>query len=594
MNSKQALWFTFIIIFLASFFYYPKWKKSGTEATISWDVSGYYWYLPAIFIYKDVKKIEFGPNIVKKYRPTPEHDQQTFFHAKSGNHLMKYSIGQAVQYFPFFITAHLLAKPLGFEADGFSLPYQFAIQFGSILICFLGLWYLRKSLLSYFSDKVTAIVLIIIALATNYLNYSAIDCAMTHNWLFTWYSMLIYFTIQFHEKASKKLAIYIGILIGICALTRPTDIISLIIPALWGINSINFKVILERLNYFWKNKTYLIYTIIAIGMLGSIQLIYYKIVSNEFLVYTYGEQKFSWFHPHFNDFIFGFRTGWLIYTPVMFLAIIGIYFLIRRKTSWVALLLFAIINTYIVCAWDIWWYGARAMVQSYPILAFFIAASIEYFDKNKITEMASYLFVALCIYLNIWWTHGVHLGGYYDAFNSTKAYFYKTVGKWNIPTEYLKLLDHKDFYEGSRKNVKIVYSNNFDSDSILVKEGRKINNSTAEFVNKAKQFGKEYSFELNNGDANWLRLNATFQCINKEWEPWRMTQVVIKFFNQKELIKQSFLKPHRFLTDGQTKDLYLDVKIPNEAFSKISIIVWNADGTNELLYDNLRVEEFQE
>ena len=44
-----------LIVF--SLTYYPRYKQGGGEATISWDVSGYYWYLPALFIYKDLKNL---------------------------------------------------------------------------------------------------------------------------------------------------------------------------------------------------------------------------------------------------------------------------------------------------------------------------------------------------------------------------------------------------------------------------------------------------------------------------------------------------------------------------------------------------------
>ena len=57
-----------LFILLSAFFYYPKWKQPHTEATISWDVSGYYFYLPAIFIYKDVKQLAFADSLVQKYR----------------------------------------------------------------------------------------------------------------------------------------------------------------------------------------------------------------------------------------------------------------------------------------------------------------------------------------------------------------------------------------------------------------------------------------------------------------------------------------------------------------------------------------------
>ena len=52
----------------AGLLYYPKGNKPWTEATIGWDVSGYYLYLPALFIYKDIKKLEFLDDVIEHIR----------------------------------------------------------------------------------------------------------------------------------------------------------------------------------------------------------------------------------------------------------------------------------------------------------------------------------------------------------------------------------------------------------------------------------------------------------------------------------------------------------------------------------------------
>jgi hypothetical protein len=103
--SKTSIILSVVIILLTNFFYYPKWSKSGSEATLSFDVSGYYFYLPAHFIYKDIKGCSFKGEILSKYGPTPNF-QQAFLHEKSGNYVMKYSIGQAVV-FPLFSLSHM-------------------------------------------------------------------------------------------------------------------------------------------------------------------------------------------------------------------------------------------------------------------------------------------------------------------------------------------------------------------------------------------------------------------------------------------------------------------------------------------------------
>ena len=109
--------------------WYPKWEKPQTEATLSWDVMGYYLYLPAALIYKDLKTLSFKDDILKEYHPTSSFYQA--FPYTNGNYVMKYPIGMAILYFPFFLIAHFLAGLLDYPTDGFSLPYQMGISWGA-------------------------------------------------------------------------------------------------------------------------------------------------------------------------------------------------------------------------------------------------------------------------------------------------------------------------------------------------------------------------------------------------------------------------------------------------------------------------------
>src|SRR6187551_215222 len=112
MKSSRAINYIAILWFGLGFLYYPKWDKPLSEATISWDVSGYYHYLPAIFIYKDIRQQNWMNAINEKYLPSPAYDQ-AFGHHDSGNKVNKYAIGQAVLYSPFFFAAHGYAKLTG-------------------------------------------------------------------------------------------------------------------------------------------------------------------------------------------------------------------------------------------------------------------------------------------------------------------------------------------------------------------------------------------------------------------------------------------------------------------------------------------------
>ena len=355
----------------------------GTEATISWDVSGYYMYLPALFIYKDIKKCSFKDDILSKYQPTPDF-QQAFVHQHSGNYVMKYSIGQAIQFSPFLFLAHIWASVSDkYPADGFSFPYQFMISFFSLLIAILGLYYLRKTLLFYFSDGIVSLTLILLVLGSNYLNYAAIDGAMTHNSLFTLYVLIIYTTILFYKKPDYKKALAIGTFIGLAALTRPTEIISCLIPILWGFNFPMGKALKSKFNFIKEHFLKFVTAAIICLTIGFIQLAYWKYASGEWIVYSYQEYGFSWLRPHLIAGFFSYKSGWLTYTPLMLFSLLGFVFFIRLKKSlFLTFFIFSGLFIYICFAWDVWWYGGslgqRAMVQAYPVLVFPLAALLTW------------------------------------------------------------------------------------------------------------------------------------------------------------------------------------------------------------------------
>ena len=87
------------LLILFSITYYPKFKQSGSEATISWDVSGYYWYLPSLFIYRDIKGLNFSDSLRNVYGCSPDNQQITYL--PNGKKVLKYSSGMALQYLHF-------------------------------------------------------------------------------------------------------------------------------------------------------------------------------------------------------------------------------------------------------------------------------------------------------------------------------------------------------------------------------------------------------------------------------------------------------------------------------------------------------------
>ena len=413
MFSRIVFLISVAVMCYTSLVFYPRWTKTNTEAAISWDASGYYWYLPSIFIYHDLRHQSFKDSILQKYKPTNTEFQQGT-QAANGNYVMKYSSGVAVMLLPFFTASHLVAGALGYPRDGFSAPYQLGVQLAGLFISLLGLWYLRKFLLLYYTDTVTGIVLGLLVIGTNYLNYAAIDCGMSHCWLFTVYVFLLLSTHFYFQTFKLKYALCVGALVGLAILTRPTEIVSCLIPIFWGMGSVSVAAISNQLQLFRKNLKTLIPAVLAALAVVSIQLIYWKYASGHWLYYSYGEQSFSFTHPHVFQYTFSYRTGWLRYTPMFFLSFAGVIPFIRSGRNTISIIAFFFLNYYIVCAWDIWWYGGRAMVQSYPVLLMPMAAFVEMAWSGRFSKAFTGAIAVICIYMNLWITWMYHKGNLYD------------------------------------------------------------------------------------------------------------------------------------------------------------------------------------
>jgi len=588
MNLKTPHYFLIAaaLLLFTHFGFYPKWQQTNTEATISWDVSGYYLYLPAFFIYQDVEDLAFMEDILETYRPTSDF-QQAFVHEPSGNRIMKYSAGQSVVFTPAFLLAHLWATVSDkYPADGFSFPYQFMISMGSLIIALLGIWVLLMVLRTWFTHRVAGLTVLTIVVGTNYLNYAAIDGAMTHNSLFTIYAILLWVTHRFYKRPTVTRAIPIGLLVGLAALIRPTEILAAIIPLLWQLDRISWPSIRQRLRFYVEHAPALIVAVILCGLVGFVQLAYWKYAAGEWIVYSYQDQGFSWLHPHLLDGFLSYKSGWLTYSPIMVFALIGFGPLYRQEKGmfWPAIV-FSALFIYVTFAWDIWWYGGslgqRAMVQAYPVLSLPLAAFLTWlFQQKKWITIPVLLVFLLFAAANLWFTRHAHRNGLLKVGQMTKAYYWKSLGRSSLDTEYLKLLDTDEYFSGDLRDVQTIFPTEPDS----VWSAR---------LSGENQFSEPVELQVPSS-IEWVRASAQFDIDQKEWNYWQMTQWQIRYLNGESIVKERMIRVHRLLrSNQQDQELFFDSKAPNAPFNRISVLFWNAESTVPITISDLRVETFR-
>jgi hypothetical protein len=416
----------------------------GVPQPLAWDTMGYHVFLSELISDGDLRipDLQYYEGIMATYENTSSLYQFIPLDPEiGGGYITKYTAGWAVLHGPFIYIGHLYAGWTGYAQDGFSMPYQVAAIIGSLFYTFLGLVLLRKVFLHFFTEKLSALLLVILVLGTNYLHMNSVCTGLAHVSLFTLYASLLYFTIKFHENNTVKSALLIGLSLGFLALIRPTELVAALIPLLYGVSSwARFKT---RFATVFKTRHYYI-AIIAMILVGSIQLFVWKYTTGKFLFYSYvhNGEALDFNRPHLIDVLFSFRKGWLIYTPIMPLLVLGFIGVYKRhKAFFVGSLAFTVINLYVISCWTIWWYAgsfsSRALEHSYPIYILLIGfglMGLAYYKKILLG-----IFIALCVVLNLFQTHQIRHDILHPS-HMTKAYYFSVFGQTTPVTDEQKAL----------------------------------------------------------------------------------------------------------------------------------------------------------
>ncbi len=380
---------------------------------------GYYAYLPAYFVHHD---FEFIRQIMGK---GPD-----FSGPQTGKFVNKYTCGIALMQLPFFGMGHLAARLTGQAQDGYSPPYILALLLGIWFYVMAGLYLLARVLRRYYDETTTIITLFLIALGTNLFYFTVLNNQMAHGYLFFLYAALIYLTDSFYRAETVGAAAGIGLVGGLLALIRPVDILALIIPVFYGIRSAGD---LRERWHFWVSHKWKILLVLVLFCLPIIpQLLYWHERTGHWLYYSYRKEGFDFLHPHVWQGITDSKNGWLRYTPVMIFALIGIWFLRRRREWFLPILLFLPVYMYVVYSWHNWFYinsfGSRPMVGPYALLAIPLAAFVQWTERGAVREPVSHLVYVFFILLNAFQTYQEHWGISRTEYASS-AYYWKIFGK---------------------------------------------------------------------------------------------------------------------------------------------------------------------
>ncbi len=379
-------------------------KAFGSNwSPISSDGWGYYVYLPSIFHYSDATGNALIEDLPERWdneaagRLVPQ---------PNGNYLNQYPIGVALLVTPFYLAGTVINNVF-FQGsfDQYSGPFQLMVLIAGMCAALIGFYFLWKTLIRRFSEKVTFISLGLILFATNIIHYSTYDVSFSHVFSFALFAYLLYLLDDFTlDKKNFGYFIRLGLTFGLIVTVRQTNIITalLFLPMFYKMfNNFGVKRVIKEY------RKLLLAMFITTFLVFFIQMLYWKINMDSWLVFSYQGSYFDFLHPEFWNVLFSFRKGLFLWTPILLITLPGIYLMFRNKDKFrfiIPLLLLS--QLYIVASWWAWSFGFafghRGFTEYLIIFAIPFAYAIKYIlSRRKAIQYAFFILFAFFIILNM-------------------------------------------------------------------------------------------------------------------------------------------------------------------------------------------------
>jgi len=550
-----------------------------TSSMIRGDAHGYCAYLASWVIYQDFT-FEFyndlEPALKERYWLNQHENLKPF---------PKLTMGVAMLQLPSFLIAHWLAGMLGYAQDGWSVPYHFAIGFNGVLAFLLGLWFIQRLLLKRFSKVVTHSTLLLVAFATNALYYGVFDGAQSHIYSFMLVSIAMYGFDKWVCLGALKWLLAASLSFGFIVLIRPTNVILIVLPIIYIINN---KYLLSRilsLNY--------VALLVAVILPMIPQFVIWKMMTGQWLFYSYGTEKIYWLHPHIWEGLFSYRNGWLTYTPVMIFALTGIWLLRKMdKNMMIALAIIIPLHVYIVFSWWCWYYGSslsiRPMIDFYPLLAFGLAAFIRWLLTKHFAIYPVIIGISVLLVIN----NSLQIQQYSQSqlsgsdmtgdafwtlfFNTDPPKNLKMLGMYSAPdTE--RLLQGKD-----ERTLR---------DTIIENEWLSGKEST---INKARQFGSEIRVPASEFDTPYDRIMHVMAIVKSTQVENYMAHLVISFDTDEANYGYHTIELHKVIqekNEWMTVHAYLRKPQDLPEHGVLKAYGWYQKGDGKIEIKDLKVQQ---
>jgi hypothetical protein len=340
------------------------------------DAAGHWAWLRSTLLDGD---LEFGNDYQGIMEPHlwPAHSEPI---AETGHHANPFPIGCALGLLPLFLVTHLLllTTSLGahFPADGFSLPYGVAAFWSMWLWAAVGLLLTHAWMRRHWPRGVAFSATLLVWFATGAIHYTFPIVLNNHSLALLTMPLLLLTWSRWEERPSAGRAIVAGLACGLLFLTRWQ--LALWPVVLWLGTALSRG---ERPRTLW------VLPLPALA-LALPQLAAWGVIYGQWLTLPQGESYIQWHRPMVHLLLFSTWRGWITWTPIAAVGLVGLGLGLRHNRRLSTLLLIGLaLQLYvssIVTDWHgAWGYAARRLTHATPVLAWGVAMTLTQVSAGK-------------------------------------------------------------------------------------------------------------------------------------------------------------------------------------------------------------------
>ena len=296
-----------------------------------------------------------------------------------------FTVGPALLWFPFLLLAHICVQLLDLfgmqiPADGFSFPYIFAMALGTAIYGFLGLLFSFRLAKKYIAERWALLATIAIWWASSLPVYMYFNPAWSHALSAFAVSFFAWFWDRTRNARTTSQWIALGLIAGMMMDIYFPNSIFLLLPLSESLlKYFNKSQHAAAKILFAQNLLFTVTTVIA--FLPTI-LTRRIIFGGYFRFGAYSHISWDWTAPHWRVVLFSSDHGLFSWTPILAVALIGIFFIphaFRILAIYFALVVIAFY--YLISSYPFWdgmsSFGNRFFISLTPIYVFGLAALMQ-------------------------------------------------------------------------------------------------------------------------------------------------------------------------------------------------------------------------